>query len=160
MKDIKVRLFVEEAVWIVIPFMHKVVYDDYCIYWNRDALYHNFLRRTRPLSWSLELAQARLYIVVDEDLKRVSQSSSEKSGNYMAQTILQLLLILKRERRADDALRCPYIFVCGNVHLMNIVVGLCCKMDRHGNNIVIREDCFVFDKLNFLLFSSIMQGTT
>ena len=107
LKDIKVRLFVEEEVMncncIVydyclvyllkrsgaVPFMHKVVYVDYCIYWNRDALYHNFLRRTRPLSWSLELARARPLLWT----KRVSQSSSEKSGNYMAQTTLQLLLV-------------------------------------------------------------------
>jgi hypothetical protein len=115
-----------------VPFMHKVVYDDYCIYWNRDALYHNFLRRTRPLSWSLELARARPLLWT----KRVSQSSSGKSGNYMAQTTLQLLLVFEERGESWRCSSVSCIFLCGNVHLMNIVVGLGCKMDQHSNNIV------------------------
>jgi len=125
-----------------VPFMHKVVYDDYCIYWNRDALYHNFWRRTRPLWWSLELARAQPLLWT----KRAKPVVFREVGNSMTQTTAVISLWFE-EKRADDALRFLYISFCGNVHLLNIVAGLGYKMDQQFSIVTILwRRLFVFDK--------------
>ena len=132
-----------------VPFMHKVVYDDYCIYWNRDALYHNFWRRTWPLWWSLELARAQPLLWT----KRASQSSSEKSGNYMAQTTLQLLLVFEEREESWRCSSLSCILLSVEMCIWWILLWVWAAKWISMVTTLWRR-LFVFDKLDFLFFSS------
>ena len=167
LKDIKVRLFVEEEVWIVTVSCTIIVSYTY---WKDLELYLSCIKSCMLItvftgtgmpctttSWGGHGLSHGAWNWLGRDhccgRSELASQSSEKSGNYMAQTTLQLLLVFEEREESWRCSSLSCILLSVEMCIWWILLWVWAAKWISMVTTLWRR-LFVFDKLNFLLFSS------